>query len=200
MNVSSSISPWRKRVDSVSKSSNSRSRIGITYPGTSSRTSGFSSEPTRARARLSVLLVSIDAGSIWPDSFGGVAYEPRNVPKGNRVIAFFDSVQRIPRATRLPRGFAQRRWMAIHPPWRYVDGQSSRRARGAWRLGDRSRGGGGARRGIRSTVNRRLVPPRRRRWGPRPAGGGRRYGERELVPAHVQQAGESLPLDQALRP
>ena len=47
MNSVSSTSPRRKRCDSVSKSSNSRSRIGMTWPGTSSRTSGFSSVPWR---------------------------------------------------------------------------------------------------------------------------------------------------------
>src|ERR687898_518052 len=46
MNFSSAISPWRNFLASVSKSSNSRSRMGRTCPGTSSYTSGFSSEPT----------------------------------------------------------------------------------------------------------------------------------------------------------
>jgi len=50
MNSSPSSSPFRKRVDSVSKSSNSFTRIGITWPGTFSSTSGFSSEPERAAA------------------------------------------------------------------------------------------------------------------------------------------------------
>src|ERR1039458_2145032 len=52
--------PFRYLVDSVSKSSNSRSRIGITYPGTFSTTSGFASDP----ARGSAFLMSSEAGSI----------------------------------------------------------------------------------------------------------------------------------------
>ena len=60
MKSSSSSSPLRKRVDSVSKSSNSRSRIGMTWPGTFSTTSGFSSDPDRGAA----FSVGIEAGSI----------------------------------------------------------------------------------------------------------------------------------------
>ena len=45
MNSVSSVSPRRNLADSVSKSSNSRSRIGMTWPGTFSRTSGSSIEP-----------------------------------------------------------------------------------------------------------------------------------------------------------
>src|SRR3954464_10675289 len=47
MNSVSSVWPSRNFVASVSKSSNSRSRIGITWPGTFSTISGFSTEPLR---------------------------------------------------------------------------------------------------------------------------------------------------------
>src|SRR5690349_16455656 len=43
----SGVSPPRNFSDSVSKSSNSRWRIGMTWPGTSSRTSGLLSDPAR---------------------------------------------------------------------------------------------------------------------------------------------------------
>jgi hypothetical protein len=46
MNWSSAVSPRMNLAASVSKSLNSRSRIGITCPGTFSYTSGFSSVPT----------------------------------------------------------------------------------------------------------------------------------------------------------
>ena len=47
MNSVSSVCPARNFSASLSKSSNSRSRIGITWPGTSAWTSGFSSDPLR---------------------------------------------------------------------------------------------------------------------------------------------------------
>src|SRR3954471_2359749 len=52
MNSFSGVSPSRNFVASVSKSSNSRSRIGMMCPGTSLRTSGFSREPCRPAGRL----------------------------------------------------------------------------------------------------------------------------------------------------
>src|SRR5947209_11843701 len=79
MNVSSSTSPRRYRVDSVSKSSNSRSRIGITYPGTFSRTSGFSSDPARA-----FFVESSEAGSMWGISPFAGRDEPLNLAKPGR--------------------------------------------------------------------------------------------------------------------
>ena len=45
MNSGSSISPRMNFAALVSKSSNSRSRTGMTWPGTFSRTSGSSIEP-----------------------------------------------------------------------------------------------------------------------------------------------------------
>src|ERR1035437_8395136 len=70
MKSSSWRAPFRKRVDSVSKSSNSRCRIGITCPGMFSISSGFSSEPERAADAppLCVLALSRDAGSIGSPS------------------------------------------------------------------------------------------------------------------------------------
>ena len=47
MNSVSSVWPARNFSASLSKSSNSRSRIGMTWPGTSAWTSGFSSDPLR---------------------------------------------------------------------------------------------------------------------------------------------------------
>ncbi len=47
MNSVSSVSPARYFAASLSKSSNSRSRIGMMWPGTSSRTSGLVSDPCR---------------------------------------------------------------------------------------------------------------------------------------------------------
>jgi hypothetical protein len=47
MNSVSSVWPARYFSASLSKSSNSRSRIGMTWPGTSSRTSGLASDPLR---------------------------------------------------------------------------------------------------------------------------------------------------------
>src|SRR4051794_7959553 len=47
MNSFSGVWPSRYFAASLSKSSNSRSRIGITWPGTSSRTSGLVSDPAR---------------------------------------------------------------------------------------------------------------------------------------------------------
>ena len=47
MNSFSGVRPSRYFSASLSKSSNSRRRIGMTWPGTSSRTSGFASDPLR---------------------------------------------------------------------------------------------------------------------------------------------------------
>ena len=47
MNSFSGVSPARYFSASLSKSSNSRWMIGMTWPGTSSRTSGFASDPLR---------------------------------------------------------------------------------------------------------------------------------------------------------
>src|ERR1700727_708311 len=72
MKSASSRSPLRKRLDSVWKSSNSRSRIGITWPGTFSTTSGFSSEPVRGAFEW------IDAGSMGgPSGLGTITRRER---------------------------------------------------------------------------------------------------------------------------
>ena len=47
MNSFSGMPPARYFSASLSKSSNSRWMIGMTWPGTSSRTSGFESDPCR---------------------------------------------------------------------------------------------------------------------------------------------------------
>ena len=47
MNWFSGVWPSRYFAASLSKSSNSRRMIGMTWPGTSSRTSGFASDPLR---------------------------------------------------------------------------------------------------------------------------------------------------------
>src|SRR4051812_38107926 len=52
MNSFSGVSPSRNFVASVSKSSNSRSRIGMMCPGTSFWTSGLSRDPGRPAVRL----------------------------------------------------------------------------------------------------------------------------------------------------
>src|SRR5688572_20451709 len=72
MNSVSSVSPWRNFVASVLKSSNSRSRIGMMCPGTSSTISGFSSDPRRPW--------TVD-GSMEEGSWGGVKpdCEPPNI-------------------------------------------------------------------------------------------------------------------------
>ena len=59
MNSVSGVCPSRNFAASLSKSSNSRSRIGMMWPGTSSTTSGLVSDPARPVGRGSV-----EAGSI----------------------------------------------------------------------------------------------------------------------------------------
>src|SRR5688572_33031613 len=59
MNSFSGVSPSRYFVASVSKSSNSRSRIGMMWPGTFSRTSGFSSVPRRFDGVLASIRMNI---------------------------------------------------------------------------------------------------------------------------------------------
>src|SRR3954468_17294818 len=72
MNWSSLSPPARKNSERSSKSSNSFSRIGMMWPGTFSRTSGFSREPRRPRPVVGAV------GSI----------EPRNISKPRQVSAF----------------------------------------------------------------------------------------------------------------
>src|SRR4051812_26784733 len=99
MNSFSGVSPSRNFVASVSKSSNSRSMIGMMCPGTSLRTSGLSSVPGRPAVRLpwradgSMVVVSRRVlvvrrnGGIYPkpdrlprdSSGGGAIWEDRPV-------------------------------------------------------------------------------------------------------------------------
>ena len=54
MNSFSGVPPSRNFSASLSKSSNSRWRMGMTWPGTSSRTSGFSREPWRIASKYQI--------------------------------------------------------------------------------------------------------------------------------------------------
>src|SRR5260221_8210764 len=75
MNSVSSVSPARNLPASWSKSSNSFSRIGMMWPGTFSKISGFVSDPARPLGLDSVL---IEVGSM----------EPTNIPKPRGVSNF----------------------------------------------------------------------------------------------------------------
>src|SRR3954454_19388060 len=77
MNSSSSVLPERNFSASLSKSSNSRSMIGMRWPGTFSRTSGFASEP------LLPCRDAVDVGSIgWKVPKPGRDSEDRPWPRG----------------------------------------------------------------------------------------------------------------------
>ena len=91
--------PSRYRVDSVSKSSNSRSRIGITCPGTFSTTSGFSSDPCAGTA------LGVKRAGLHRLPLGQTARaRPTKLPKGNRDIGFSLAGAPAPTASRPHRG------------------------------------------------------------------------------------------------
>src|SRR3954447_26531836 len=80
MNSFSGVSPPRNFVASVSKSSNSRSRIGMMCPGTSFWTSGLSSEPARPR-----LPWRADGSMLGLREGAGRPAERVNIPKPRSV-------------------------------------------------------------------------------------------------------------------
>ena len=208
MNSSSSSSPFRKRVDSVSKSSNSRSRIGITCPGTFSSTSGFSSDPVRA------LCIGLPSGrgrttkSSKRQSgfghFGGWGCYPSSWVslRSTSVAGPRDATRPSPRRSpanraRLPRPatLASDPVRTATPPGSGVaragaGAEATRRDRPS-RMGNRSdrrRDGGGSRRGSRRALSRRLRVGRHPLWGLSDAGDHRRSGERELEPVDDDDA------------
>src|SRR4051794_7068511 len=83
MNSVSSVCPSRNFVASVSKSSNSCSRIGITWPGTFSTISGFSIEPLRP-------FRGAETGSISGSPAGRERLRGGTIqPKAGRVSGFY---------------------------------------------------------------------------------------------------------------
>ena len=98
MNSFSGVWPSRNFSASLSKSSNSRSRIGITWPGTSSRTSGFSSDPLRP----CVVEGSIAAQSTTLEADRDLFFESRpelipfkSMPRSERPVSHPEAVDRF---------------------------------------------------------------------------------------------------------
>src|SRR5215217_2356212 len=91
MNWVSSVRPSRNFEASVSKSSNSRSRIGMTSPGTLSYTSGFSSEPRRPLGLASSRAGGTDTGSMVLLVRGRAGGEGRTIPKRRLPFTYFAS-------------------------------------------------------------------------------------------------------------
>ena len=153
--------PSRKRVDSVSKSSNSRSRIGITWPGTFSRTSGFSSEPVRGAFLVWIELGSI--GFLWVDSdraANGLNHKTTKRHPGYRIIG-----PSARSGVALARAAARSRSAAGHERARAVD----LRVVGADGGDLGPLGGPGSGQRVRRGQTRRRTPDRPGRVAARPA-------------------------------